>query len=111
MRNDSGECVSMGDRAGGGEGRVGGGAGRVGEGERSEAVVIEGVEGMILEGEASIAGVKPRGKKNKTSSSSSSSGPLPLSTLCAMVKGHLLKERHGPNVAPMLVAFLALVKV
>ena len=105
MRNDSGEWVSMGDRAGGGEGRVG-------EGEGGEAVVIEGVEGMIIEGDASTDGGKlSRGKKNKTSSSSSSSGPLPLSTLCAMVKGHLLKERHGPNVAPMLVAFLALVKV
>ena len=91
-----------------------------GGGEEDEGVgVVEGVEGMILSigGDTSTDGGKSlRGKKNKSSpssssSSSSSSGPLPLPTLCTVVKGHLLKERHNPNVAPMLVAFLSIVKV
>ena len=115
MRNDLIPSVSTEDRLGGdgvGGGEVGGG--EVGGGGASEGAVIEGVEGMMLAGDASTDGMKPsRGKKNKPSSSSSSSslGPLSLPTLCAVIKGHLLKERHGPNVAPMLVAFLALVKV
>ena len=110
MRNDLIPSVSTEDRLGG----DGVGGGEVGGGGASEGAVIEGVEGMMLAGDASTDGMKPsRGKKNKPSSSSSSSslGPLSLPTLCAVIKGHLLKERHGPNVAPMLVAFLALVKV
>ena len=88
--------------------------------ESSDQSLVEGVEGIILEGEASTTnndGVKSsREKKNKSSSSSASPaavamGPLPLPTLCTIVKGRLLKERHHTNVIPMLVAFLSIVKV
>lgn len=85
-----------------------------GGGEGDERIVTEGVEGMILAGDTStnVDAKFSRGKKNKSSSSSSSSsGPLPLPSLCAIVKGHLLKERYNPNVAPMLVAFLSIAKV
>ena len=87
--------------------------------ESSDQSLVEGVEGIILEGEASTTnndGVKSsREKKNKSSASLSSSasamGPLPLPTLCTIVQGRLLKERHHTNVIPMLVAFLSIVKV